>query len=57
MKTLERLRLGYFDDFPCYEASHPYIQNKHARDLADAIEAEIKANYVPKNNDDKDAEQ
>lgn len=57
MKTLERLRRGYFDDFPCYEASHPYIQNKHARDLADAIEAEIKANYVPKNNDDKDAEQ
>lgn len=58
MKSLERLRRGYFDDSPCHEASHPYIQHKHAQKLADEIEAEIEANYVPKGQaDDKEAEQ
>lgn len=47
LKSLERLSRGYFDEYPCYENTHPQFQHTNAENLASKIQAEIDKFYRP----------
>ena len=48
LRSLEKLRKGYFSEYPSYESTHPQFQHDRAEKLAGEIQEEIDRCYLPR---------